>query len=94
MTTAELALLDRLDEDCAALTAIVRMHWSPARDPLGTAMMLPTGGRAEICTPAELPWPEIVAAFREAHGRPPSPGARALVQRRLETRTASGSRNG
>ena len=87
MTPAELALLDRLDADCEELISIVRERWTVARDPLGAVMMVPTGWEGDPCEPSELPWREIVATFTEAHDRPPTPGSRALVQRRFERPT-------
>jgi hypothetical protein len=87
--------VERLDEDAAALAAIVRRDWVAVPDPLGTMLFLPVSPDRDPTPADEFPWPLVVREFTETHGRPPRPGARALAARRLTTlRRDRGGRNG
>jgi hypothetical protein len=96
MTTeaAERTLRAALEGDADELLVLVRRRWTPANDPLGTLILLPAGEDEDPVPVDELPWSDVIAAFRTAHGRPPRPGSRALAQRRLTTNPARGGVDG
>jgi hypothetical protein len=76
-------LLAEIEADVADLLGIVGARWEVLPDPFGAVMLLPMDSDADVCPVDELPWPDIVARFRDTHGRLPRPGARALAARRL-----------
>lgn len=80
---SEETLREELEGDAAELTRLLRHEWQLLPDPFGSVMLVPVGAEGDPCLADELPWPAITAAFRDAHGRPPRPGARALAARRL-----------
>ena len=87
--------MERLDEDAAALAAIVARDWTPLADPLGSVLFVPVSPDRDPLPADEFPWTQVVREFAEAHGRPPRPGARALAARRLTTpRRDRGGRHG
>jgi len=87
--------VERLDEDAAALAAIVARDWTAVPDPLGSMLFLPASPDQDPRPADEFPWASVVHEFTETHGRPPRPGARALAARRLTTpRRDRGGRNG
>ena len=95
MTDVAQQLIDELEADAGLLMESITSTWQVLPDPFGAAMLVPVVRDDDPCPVDALPWPSIMDGFREAHGRRPRPGARALVARRLTTpRPLGGAREG
>lgn len=70
-------------EDADRLAAIVRERWTPARDPLGEPMLLPTTAADDPIRLDDLDWAQVRATFRERNGRAPQAGARQMARASL-----------
>jgi hypothetical protein len=87
--------VERLDDDAAALAAIVTRDWTALADPLGSVLFVPTSPDRDPVPADEFPWAPVIREFSDSHGRQPQPGARALAARRLNTpRRDRGGRDG
>jgi hypothetical protein len=88
------AARDAVAADAAVLAGIVRELWDVAPDPLGQLLLLPRAGagapQGDPLPLESLPWAPVLERFRERHGQPPAPGARAVAARALRGRAGPG----